>query len=106
MTLPILLAAQPLVIPERTFDKIWVEAISISAPSPDQDATAIVRLRRFQTVDGVSECEQESQKLEVNGILALAETDSDLAAAVGALMAYIAKIGVEQGVITRPTRTN
>ena len=99
MALPILLASQPLVVPAKTFDKIWVEAISISAPSPDQDATAIVRLRRFQTIDGVSECEQESQKIEVNGILSLAETDPELAAAVGSLMAYIAKVGAEKGLI-------
>lgn len=99
MSLPILYAETPLSVPAKTFDKVWIELIEISAPSPDQDAIARVRLRRFQTVDGASELEPDSMKLEVTDILAKSQTDPDLAAAVSTLMAYIAKVGRENGVI-------
>jgi hypothetical protein len=38
-------------------------------------------------------------RLHVRDLLAGAEADADLAAAVGALMNYVAKVGVEQGVV-------
>lgn len=99
MPLPVLYAETPLSVPAKSFDKVWIELIEISAPSPDGDAVARVRLRRFQTVDGVSELEPDSVKLEVADILSKSATDPDLAAAVGALMAYIAKVGREEGII-------
>jgi len=100
MTLPLLMAAAPLVIPARTFDRIWIEAVEISAPRPDGDAVARVRLRRFCVDDqGVVHTEPDSQKLEVADILSKSASDADLAAAVQALMAYIGKAGVEQGLI-------
>lgn len=94
------MAAEPLVIPARTYDRIWIEAVEILAPRPDGDAVARVRLRRFCVDDqGVVHTEFDSQKIEVADILAKSATDADLAAAVQALMAYIGKAGVEQGVI-------
>lgn len=104
MELPLLMAAQPLTIPARTYDRVWVEQIEITAPSPAGDAVARVRLRRFD-VDGQGEVhiEADSQKLEVENLLATSQTDADLAAAVGSLMAYIAKAGVAAGVIAPQT---
>lgn len=100
MDLPLLLAAQPLSVPARNYDRVWIEAVEITAPSPSGDAVARVRLRRFDVDDeGVVHTEPDSQKIEVENLLAAAQTDLDLAAAVGSLMAYIAKVGIEQGVI-------
>lgn len=101
MTLPILYAQSPLSVPAKVYDKIWIELIEISAPSPDSDATARVRLRRFQTADGVSELEQNSFLLVVDNIIAASDTDPDLAVAVNALMTYIAKKGIEDGIIAQ-----
>lgn len=102
MALPILYAETPLSVPATTFDKVWIELIEITAPSPDEDATARVRLRRFQTANGVSELERGSAMLVVENIIANSETDPDLAAAVNALMAYVAKKGIAEGVIAPP----
>jgi len=103
MELPLLIAAQPLAVPARTYDRVWIEAIEITAPSPSGDATARVRLRRFDVDEsGVVHTEPDSQKLEVENLLASAQSDPDLAAAVGSLMAYIAKGGIQQGVIAPP----
>lgn len=100
MDLPLLMAADPLVIPARTYDRIWIEAVEISAPRPDGDAVARVRLRRFTVDDtGVVHTEPDSQKLEVVDILSKAATDPELQAAIESLMAYIGKAGIEQGVI-------
>jgi hypothetical protein len=64
------------------------------------EAEARVTLVRFRTTDdGVEEAPAEPVRLHVRDLLAGAEADADLAAAVGALMAYVAKVGVEQGVV-------
>jgi hypothetical protein len=100
MNLPLLMAAEPLVIPARNYDRIWIEAVEISAPRPDGDAVARVRLRRFTVDDaGVVHTEPDSQKLEIADSLAKSATDEELATAIQAIMAYIAKAGTEQGVI-------
>lgn len=101
MAAPILSAADPLTVPAKIYDKIWVEEVIIQAPDPNGDATARVHLRRFTVVDGVAELEPGNGVwLEVHNILTNAATDSDLAQAVGALMAFIAKTGQAQGVIS------
>lgn len=101
MNIPLLMAAQPLALPARNYDRIWIEAVEISAPSPSGDAVARVRLRRFEVdADGVVHTEPDSQKLEIEDILTKAATDPELAQAVGSLMAYIAKAGREQGVVS------
>jgi hypothetical protein len=100
MNIPLLMAAAPLVIPARNYDRIWIEAVEISAPRPDGDAVARVRLRRFAVDEsGVVHTEPDSQKLEIADILSKATTDPTLAAAIEAIMAYIAQAGAEQGVI-------
>lgn len=99
MNLPLLMAAEPLNIPARNYDRIWIEVVEISAPSPSGDATARVRLRRFTVEDGQVYTEPDSQLIEVQNILEKAQTDSELANAVASLMAYIAKAGREAGIV-------
>ena len=103
MPLPILYAAEPLTVPAKSYDKVWIELIEVSAPSPTGDASATVRLRRFGTdEDGNVHTDPESHRLEVKDILATSATDPELAAAVQALIGYIAKAGQQSGVIAPP----
>lgn len=96
---PTLFAAQPLTL-SATYDKLWLSELVISAERPADDAIATVKLRRFRTVDGSVEFSPEPPIwLEVDGLLAEAASDPQLAAVVTGLMQYIAKIGATQGVI-------
>jgi hypothetical protein len=105
MPIPTLSAADPLVVPAKTYDSIWVEEVVISAPDINAPVNARVRLRRFGIVDGVAELESApGQWVEVSDVLTGAAADPELAAVVGSLMVYVAKIGREQGVVaTKPT---
>ena len=103
MALPLLMAQNPLTVPATTYDRIWVELIEISAPSPSADANAYVRLRRFGVRDGEVVTDPESLRLEVPNIIASSADDPDLAAVVIALMSYIAKIGAAEGIIQGPS---
>jgi hypothetical protein len=98
--IPTLFASEPLSI-SATYEKLWVREIVISAQTVGGDAEARITLVRFRTTDdGVEEAPAEPIRLHVSDLIAGANSDSDLAAAVGALMAYISKIGIEQGVIS------
>lgn len=100
MSIPVLSAADPLTVPAKLYDRIWIEEVVISAPDPNADASARVRLRRYAMVGDVAELEQEPGRwVEVRDVLSGAAADPDLAAVVSALMAYVAKIGVEAGVV-------
>ena len=97
--IPTLFAAEPLSI-SATYGKLWLREVVISAPVVGGEAEARVMLTRFRTTaDGVEEAPAEPIRIHVTDLLAGAEADADLAAAVGALMAYVAKVGREQGVV-------
>jgi hypothetical protein len=99
ISVPTLMAANPTSI-NAVYDKVWVEEVVISAPTLGGDATARVRLRKFRsTEDGGEFAPEGGEWLQVDSLLAGAETDPDLAAVVGSLMDYVAKVGREQGVI-------
>jgi hypothetical protein len=96
--IPTLYAAEPLSY-AATYDRLWVREIVVSSVTGG-DAEARVTLVRFRTTEtGVEEAPAEPIRLHVRDLLAGAEADADLAAAVAALMNYVAKVGVEQGVI-------
>lgn len=102
MSIETLFAAAPTVI-NAIYDKVWVSEIVISAPDLGGDAQARVLLRKFRTTESGAEFSPEpGEWITVDSIIAGAESDPDLAAAVGSLMAYIAKVGVMQGVIAPP----
>jgi hypothetical protein len=96
--IPTLFASEPLSI-SATYDRLWVREIVVSSPTGGE-AEARVTLVRFRTTEtGVEEAPAEPVRLHVRDLLAGAEADADLAAAVGALMNYVAKVGIEQGVV-------
>ena len=102
MAVPTLAAANPTVI-NATYPSIFVEEVVISGEL-NGDFNARVRLRKFRTLeDGTGEFAPEAGEwLQVDSLLAGAESDPDLAAVVGSLMAYVAKVGIEAGVIAPP----
>lgn len=103
MPIPSLNAADPLTVPAKVYDRVWVEEVVIQAPDPNGEVTGRVRLRRFAVVDGAAELEPNpGDWIEVRDVLTGAAADADLAAVVSSLMAYIAKVGVEKGVIAAP----
>ena len=100
MAIPVLNAAEPITVPSKTFNRIWVETVVISAPDPNGDAEARVKLRRFSVTNGVAELEpSEGEWVSVPDVLNTAETDADLALVVNALMAYVAKVGRANDII-------
>jgi hypothetical protein len=102
MAVPTLAAANPTVI-NATYPSIFVEEVVISGEL-NGDFNARVRLRKFRTLeDGSGEFAPDAGEwLTVDSLLAGAESDPDLAAVVTGLMAYIAKKGIEAGVIAPP----
>ena len=97
--IPTLYASEPLSI-SATYDKLWLRECVISASTVGGEAEARVTLVRFRsTEDGVEEAPAEPIRLHVRDLLAGAEADADLAAAVGALMNYVAKVGQQEGVV-------
>lgn len=99
MAIDTLFAASPHVI-NATYDKVWVSEIVISAPDLGGDAQARVLLRKFRSTESGAEFSPEaSEWITVDSIIAGAESDPDLAAAVGSLMAYVAKVGRERGIV-------
>ena len=55
MSLPILNAVEPTVIPAKTYDRVWVEEIVIRAPDPNGDVVGEVKLHKYGMFDGVAE---------------------------------------------------
>ncbi len=85
------------------YDRIWLREVVISAPVVGGEAEARVMLTRFRTTDtGVEEAPAEPLRLHLKDLLSGADADPDLAAVVTALMNYVAKAGIEQGLIAAP----
>ena len=100
MAIETLYAATPTVT--AVYDKIFVSEIVVQAEL-NGDAQARVLLRKFRSTESGAEFSPEAGEwITVDSIIAGAESDPDLAAAVGSLMAYVAKKGVEAGVIAPP----
>ncbi len=85
------------------YDRIWLREVVISAPQIGGEAEARVMLTRFRTTEtGVEEAPAEPLRLHLTDLLAGADADPDLAAVVESLMKYVAKAGIEQGIIAAP----
>jgi hypothetical protein len=98
MSIPVLASANPVTVPAKVYDRVWVQEVVIAAPDPNGDATARICLRNFCVTDGVAELEPAAGVwLEVKDVLAGAAADPALAEVVQAIMAYVAKVGREQG---------
>lgn len=99
-TLP---AASPITVPAKVFDKVWVEEITISAPDPNADASARVRMRLYAEENGVRALLDRVYSIQMDNLLASAASDPELDAAVTAIMAYVGKVAVQEGIVAPPT---
>jgi len=102
MPAPTLNAATPVTVPAKTFDKVWIEELVIRGYDPNGDVSADARLRYFGEFDGKREFAADIVRLQATNLLANPENDPDLDAAVTSLMAYVAKLAVQQGVVAPP----
>ena len=85
------------------YDRIWLREVVISAPQVGGEAEARVMLARYRlTETGVEEAPAEPLRLHLRDLLAGADADPDLAAVVESLTKYVAKAGIEQGLIAAP----
>lgn len=101
MGIETLYAQQPHVI-NAVYDRVFVCEIVVQAEL-NGDAQARVLLRKFRSTESGAEFSPEpGEWITVDSIIAGAESDPDLAAAVGSLMAYVAKKGIEAGVVAPP----
>jgi len=99
--LPILNAVNPVVIPSKTYDKVWIEEIVIRAPDPNGDVTGEVKLHKYGMFDGIAELEPgNGQWIRVDNMLQKSETDTNLQTAMIALITYITEVGIENGIIS------
>jgi hypothetical protein len=97
--IPTLYAAQPVTI-AASFDRLWISEIVIAAPQIGGEAEARITLQLYRSDEtGVEAAPGEPIRITVSDLLATADTDADLAAAVAAIMQYVAKVGVQQGVV-------
>ena len=99
MAIGVLQAATPTVL-NAVYDRVWIQEIVISAPSPDGDAQARACLRKFRVTDAGSEFAPDAAEwLTVENVLAESAKDPDLAAAIAPLMGFIAKRAAAQGMV-------
>ena len=83
-----------------TYDRVWLRECVIQASQIGGEAEARVMLARYRLTDtGVEEAPAEPLRLHLKDLLAGADSDPDLAAVVTALMNYVAKAGVAEGLI-------
>lgn len=99
--LPIFNAVDPVIIPAKTYDRVWIEEIVIRAPDPNADATGEVKLHKYGMFDGVAELEPgNGQWIRIDDMLSKADTDTHLQTAINALITYIAQLGIENDIIS------
>lgn len=80
--------AQPLVIPEKTLDKLWAKRIVIMAPAPNGEADAEITLLPYNDTGSVAE--ELTQTLNISGIMERAkDPTSNLAKAMYFLLLAI-----------------
>jgi len=99
--LPILNASNPTEIPAKVYDRVWIEQIIIRAGDPNGDFGGEVKLHKYGMFNGKAELAPGNGRwIIVENILAKSEEDADLQVAMNALIAYVAKLGVENDVVS------
>lgn len=105
--LPIFPANDSTTVPAKVYDRIWVKEIRVRAPDPNGEVSGEVKLTKYGMFDGVAETWNASNDIwvRVDDMLEKSETDSDLALALQALLGYVYKLGIMEGIITNPNPT-
>ncbi len=101
MSLPILNANNPSVIPAKTYDRIWIEEVNIKGPDPNGEICGAVKLHRYGMFDGVAELDPDGGEwIVVENMIQKSQEDQDLNNAMTSLIAYVAKVGVQENIIS------
>lgn len=116
--LPVFPASENTVIPEKIYDRIWINEISIRGGDPNGDVNGEVKMTKYGMfptgevdADGqpilIAETWDSNQDvwLSIPNMLAASETDPELNMAMQALLGYAYKLGVMNGVIFNPNPT-
>lgn len=99
--LPILNAKEPTIIPEKTYDRVWVEEVAIKAPDPNGEVIGEVKMHKYGMFNGVAELEPNGGEwIIIEDMLSESATDADLASAMSSLITYVAKIGKDKNIIS------
>jgi hypothetical protein len=102
-SLPVLNAADPTTIPEKVYDRVWVEEVIIKAPDPNGEVNGEVKLHKYGMIDGVAELDPNGGDwIVVQNMLEKSDEDGDLQTAMGAIINYVAKLGIENNIVDTP----
>lgn len=101
MDFPVLLAAEPTLIPERLYDRVWVESVSIVAIPGSTTISATIAFRKYRVNEaGGVEVHGDVITTNIQDVAQAAAGDPDLAGIVEGLTAYIRKAGIAAGVVS------
>ena len=105
--LPIFPANDPTTIPAKVYDRIWIKEIVIKAADPNGEVQGEVKLTKYGMFDGVAETWDSSNDiwLTIDNMLEASDTDADMNMALQALLGYVYKLGIMNGVIVNPNPT-
>ena len=99
--LPILNAKEPTVIPEKTYNRVWVEEVAIKAPDPNGEVIGEVKMHKYGMFDGVAELEPNGGEwIRIDNMLEKSTSDPELASAMSSLISYVMKLGKQKNIIS------
>lgn len=87
--------SQPIVVPEKIADQLWVLGINIMAPSAQQQVKAIITVAPFISATGEILRDQQKQ-IVITDLYAQAAQDQVVAQGIGAIYATIQKLVLDQ----------
>jgi hypothetical protein len=83
-----------------TYDRWWQSQMGINANDPNDVVNATAMMTKGRKVGDVWELSTDPNDtvyISINDIFTLAETDAEVAHAVGAVLALVIRFGTEQG---------
>ena len=107
MDFPVLLAAEPTLIPERIYDRIWVESVSIVAIPGSPTISATIAFRKYRLNEsGQVDAHADVLTTSIADVVQASASDPDLADIVARLTAYVRKAGTAAGVVSADASSN
>ena len=76
----------PIIIPEQTYNGIWIKSLYIQAPNPNQPVTATIVLAPY---DGTGSIAPTTRIARVDDVMSLADTNDNVANVMTNLYAYV-----------------
>lgn len=100
MEFPVMPAAVPVHIPEKFFDRVWIESVAIVAPPGTQAISSVVTFRKYRVTEGgAMEFHDQVETASVDNVAAAASGDADLAEGMERIVRFIGRLGAAAGII-------